>query len=381
MIAIAGAGIAGLALAGALRRAGRPVTIYEERPELAGTGAGITLWPNALAALDALGFGDAVRSIGNPIVAGGIRRPDGRWVRRIDRDRFERALGGRPLDAHRGELIGLLAAGVDTGAIRTGVAVGGFEQHATGVRVRLTDGSVETAEALVGADGYRSAVARHLGRLTERYTGYTAWRGIAQVDTSAVAAFETWAPGREFGFLPMRQDQTYWFAAGNQPEAGHSPGREAEIVSRLFAGWPDPIGTLVAHTPESAIARHDIHDRAVPRAWSAGRVALIGDAAHAMRPHLGQGGCQALTDAAALAAALAATDSPETAFRRYESTRRRAVLRCVRDAALAGRILHGRRIGAATAIAVAAHAPEIVALRYLGTIASKQAGLPHIHPD
>ncbi|WP_068275481.1 FAD-dependent monooxygenase [Aldersonia kunmingensis] len=339
-IGIAGAGIAGLALAGALHRSGYPVTVFEERPEFAPTGAGITIWPNALAALDSLGLGDRIRAAGNPVGAGGIRTADGRWLRRMDRARIEAALGEPLIAIHRVELIELLAEAIGTNDLRFSAGVTGFKPNGGRVKALLADGTTAEVDALIGADGFRSAIARQLQPdIRERYAGYTAWRGVAETDTAHLGddgePAEFWGRRHQFGFVPLGRGRTYWFATETAP-AATTFGDDLDHLRSTLHDWPSPVAALLDATACGAISRHDIYDRTVARRWSAGAVTLVGDAAHPMRPHLGQGGCQALEDAAILGR-LCEGSAPLDAFAEYERLRQRRARRYVRLSALAGR--------------------------------------------
>lgn len=374
-VVVAGAGIAGLAVAGALQRAGIEVLVLEERPEVSELGAGITLWPNALAALDALGVGDRVRDLSAAVDPGGVRRPDGGWQQRLDPTRARAVLGEQLRATERGTLIQVLGETVDPGSIRTGSAVGSFDVSGDGVLVHLEGGEVVEAAALVGADGFRSRVARtlHPG-LRERYAGYTAWRAIAPVEVPLVAATST-GEGCEVGYVPIGGGRTYWFATEPAPEGAAAAAGELEHLRARFAGWHDPIPSLAAATDPEVVIRHDIVDRASPDRWGSGPVTLVGDAAHAMRPHLGQGGCQALEGAAALALAIAGSDpaSLPAALRAYESGRRRRVRPIVRRSALLGRVIQQTGVRAAALSRLAGAAPQSLVLRQLASVAARSA--------
>lgn len=375
-LVIAGAGIGGLALAAALRRDGRRALVLEERDDPGEAGAGISLWPNALAALDDIGLGDAVRDAGCATSSGGIRRPDGRWLRRLSPGAVDAALGEPMVAIHRATLLELLADGAGADVVRTGTAVREAHRHAESVTVTTADGATLTTAGLIGADGIRSVVARHLDPgLRWRYSGYTAWRAVADVGLGGAEPAETWGPDGEFGYLALGADRTYWFASQVAPE-GEQADSELDHLADRLAGWHEPIAKLLAGTAPDAVLRHDIHDRDLPRRWASGRVVLIGDAAHPMRPHLGQGGCQAIIDAAVLARLIEASDDLPTAFARFEAARRRTVTRIVRQSALTGKALHARwPIGAAVA-ALARGVPERLLLRRLAAVAGASAYRP-----
>jgi 2-polyprenyl-6-methoxyphenol hydroxylase-like FAD-dependent oxidoreductase len=364
-VCIVGAGIAGLAIAGALAARGREVVVLEERPEVTGGPGGISLWPNAMAALARLGLEAEVRRTAREITGATIRDPTGRVLHGVADSRTRAALGGLPLVASRQSLVDVLVAKVPAGSVRTGIAVVGFDHTATGVRVKLADGTAFEASALIGADGYRSRVAEalHSAPLRERYAGYPAWRGVAPI--GGLEPMEIWGRGQIFGVAPLDEESTFWFAARRE-----APGGTAGLnhLCRVFHGWTEPIATLLAATPPEAVSRVDVCDRAQPRHWCQGRVLVVGDAAHPMRPHLGQGGCQALLDAATLVALLDRHDLA-TAFAAIEATRRRPVTRVVRASRSAGSVL-----GPRLASRLVAQVPDAVALRLLQKVAGAPAG-------
>ncbi|WP_183096136.1 FAD-dependent monooxygenase [Nocardioides stalactiti] len=375
-LVIAGAGIAGLALAAGLEHAGDapPYVLLDERPALGSTGGAITLWPNALAALDAIGVGDDVRRAGHALGAGSVRTHDGRLLRSLDLARSAAALGGPLVAVRRGELVEILHARVRPGTVRLGVAARGYRVEHGGVTV-LTDTDPVIGVALVGADGYRSEIARALHpQLPERYVGFPAWRGLADLGTrDGIEGVQIWGRGRELGIVPLGAHACYWFATAREP-AGGAADDELDHLRAAFAGWPDPVDRVLAATDPAVVTRNDVMDRAVPRRWTDGPVVVIGDAAHAMRPHLGQGGCQALVDAAVLARLLhgtgsSAAGSPLAAFGAFEALRRRPAERVVRMSRAAS-----RAVGAPTPVhRLSALVPDRLMLRSLARVAGTAA--------
>lgn len=130
--------------------------------------------------------------------------------------------------------------------------------------------------------------------------------------------------GHEFGWLPLRDGRTYWFATA-MLDSVSSDRSAREYLQTAFKHHPHPVPWLIDATPDVALLRNDIVDRATAARWTDGPVAVLGDAAHPMRPHLGQGGCQAIEDAAALAQLLPGTRSVEKALRSYARRRQRRV--------------------------------------------------------
>ena len=260
-ILIVGAGIAGLATAVALQRIGYPVAVLEEKADTS-AGAGISIWPNALAALDALGLGDAVRGSGGRVTAGALRWRDGAWLRRPSADRMVRALGEPLVVTRRADLTGILADALTPGTVRRGVAARGIESAPGGMRVTLSDGAVHEATAVIGADGVGSMVARHLnGPLRHRYAGYTAWRGISRHRLDPELAGQTLGAGTEVGHVPLGSDHTYWFATERTAEGGATPGGELEYLRGKYRDWAEPIPSLLAATAAADVLRNDLYDR------------------------------------------------------------------------------------------------------------------------
>lgn len=374
-IMVVGAGIAGLATAVALRRVGYDVTVVEQRTETA-AGAGISIWPNALAALDVLGLGEQVRAAGGRVSAGAVRWRDGRWLRRPATDRMVRALGEPLVIIHRGTLTEILAGALPAGTVTHGLAATALDVSGTAARITLSDGTVATMDAVVGADGVDSLVARHLnGELPRRYAGYTAWRGIASYAMDPELAGETMGPGLEVGHVPMGPAHTYWFATQRVPQGQTSADGEQAHLQRVFGSWPEPIPSLLASTDPATVLRNDLYDRASAATWARGRAVIVGDAAHPMRPHLGQGGCQGLEDASILAALTAGGETDlSSAFERFAQFRRRRVGVLVLESRTVGRVVN-MRPAALSGLASRATAliPEAVLTRHLASVAGRSA--------
>jgi 2-polyprenyl-6-methoxyphenol hydroxylase-like FAD-dependent oxidoreductase len=373
-ILVIGAGISGLATAVALQRRGHDVTVIEERIDTS-SGAGISIWPNALAALDEIGLGDSVRDAGGRVTAGALRWRDGRWWRHPSPQRLVKALGEPLVVIRRSALTGVLADALADGTVHTGLTARELVVTADGVRVTLSDSTTRNASAVIGADGTRSVVARHLnGALAHHYVGYTAWRGVADCTIDPEVAGEVLGPGIEFGHVPLGSERTYWFATERAP-AGHvAPHGELDYLRARFASWADPIPAVLAATDPDDVLRNDLYDRDQARQWSRGRVVVVGDAAHPMRPHLGQGGCQGLEDAAVLARFVDADDNLAAAFARFAAFRRRRVRPLVRESKLIGQIVNLRpALLSALASRATVLAPEALVTRHLAAIAARSA--------
>ena len=299
---IVGGGIAGLSSAIALHRHGWDVEVLERAPTISEVGSGLTLWSNALGALDVLGLGDQVRGSSSLEGSGGIRDSRGRWLSRTDvaaiRERF-----GDIAMIHRATLLDILRSALPPEALRVGVSVDGASPEGS---VRHSQGSSE-GDLVVGADGLRSEVRRALWPDSEpRYAGYTAWRFVTAFPADFGPGFESWGRGQRFGCTRLQDGRVYCFAVLDSAEGTASIGLAA--LRQRFATWHDPVPALLAATNEADLLHHDLYDIPALPTYVHDKVALVGDAAHAMTPNLGQGACQALEDAVALAEAAQGDD-------------------------------------------------------------------------
>src|SRR5579875_1228035 len=296
---IIGGGIAGLASALALTRHGWQVRVLERAPEFTEVGAGLSLWPNALRALDALGVGEAVR--GRAVLQGsvGIRDQAGRWLSRTSAADLKRRFGPTVM-IHRADLLAVLVAAVPPGALRPGTLVRAVRADGT---VTHSGGECR-ADLVVGADGLHSATRQSLwpGGPAPRYAGYTSWRMVCPA-LPITGTCEWWGRGERFGYSPLPDGRIYCYATANARE-GADDGGLAEL-RRRFGRWHHPIPALLDAADSGAVLHHDLYELPQLKTYVSGPVALAGDAAHAMTPNLGQGACQALEDAVVLGNVLA----------------------------------------------------------------------------
>ncbi|MEU8133506.1 FAD-dependent monooxygenase [Streptodolium elevatio] len=336
---VVGGGIGGLAAALALTRRGWRVEVWERAAEFTEIGAGLSLWPNALHALAALGLDGQVRDLAAVEAGGGVRDRAGRWLSRTDNSELERRFGMPLVVLHRADLVRALAEALPPGTLRASSEVTGIRDDGDGVVVE--GGGIRRVDLVVGADGLHSTVRRLQWpeAAAPRYAGYTAWRMITEpMPTPVGDGAATWGRGERFGFTALPGGRFYCFGTATVPAGGKAPGSERAEVLRRFGGWPKPIPDLLAAVPESAVLRHDIYDLPPLPDYVRGRVALLGDAAHAMTPNLGQGACQALEDAVVLAASLDAAPDIDAALARYDQARRSRTQMVVRRSARMGTI-------------------------------------------
>jgi 2-polyprenyl-6-methoxyphenol hydroxylase-like FAD-dependent oxidoreductase len=327
---VVGGGIGGLAAAVALRQHGWRVTVLERAGEFTEIGAGLSLWPNAMRALAALGLAERVRSLGAVETAGGVRGRRGRWLSRTDNAEIAARHGWPLVVVHRADLVRVLVEALPPESLRPDSEVRAVRPDSGAVEHR---GGVLRADLVVGADGLRSEVRRQWWPSAKgpRHAGCTAWRMITEpvADVPAEGAV-FWGRGERIGFTALPGGRFYCFAAAARDADG-------DVRSR-FGAWPHPIPALLAAVPEGGVLRHDVYDLPPLSTYVCGRVALLGDAAHAMDPFLGQGACQALEDAVTLAACLDATPDLDTALARYDRLRRPRTQAIVRRSARLGKV-------------------------------------------
>ena len=325
---VVGAGIGGLTAALGLARVGWSAVVLEQAESLGEVGAGLSLWPNAMRGLDALGVGDAVRAVSATGVSrGSLRLPSGRWLRHAHPDDVPVQL------VHRADLHRVLADALPGGWLRTGSTVTDVDD---GMVVYDTAGGprTEQADVVVGADGLRSAVrARHWPAARVEFDGRTVWRAVTEPDRPVGRASLTLGRTQQVGVLPLTDGRVYWFVLSAAAADGVRYDDEAGELRMRLAGWPEPIGALLDATPPERLLHHDIHVLEPLGTYVHGGTVLLGDAAHAQPPDLGQGACQAIEDAVALAAALGGEPDVAAGLARYDRERRprtQAVVRAAR---------------------------------------------------
>ncbi len=334
----------GLTLALTLARQGVPFRVFEKEVEGRETGAGLLLAPNGTRILRRLGIWEEAARAGHVTIAWRILEHTGAVLRelRIEREELE------ALSIHRAKLVELMRSCLPVGSVVDGASVREFRTGERSVALMLGDGLVCEGRGLIGADGLRSAVRRQLfGEKPLRYRGYVGWRGIAPFVPDGYggrALSETWGPGGRFGIAAVDARRTYWYASANGEEEWVEAGSERQgNLLRRFEGWHKPITDLIAATPNEDILLSRIYDGPRLRAWSKGNIALLGDAAHAMTPNLGQGACMAMEDGWALGSIIAAGLEPSEAFRRYEKARMRRANSIQRQSRAMGWVVQAER--------------------------------------
>jgi 2-polyprenyl-6-methoxyphenol hydroxylase-like FAD-dependent oxidoreductase len=371
-VVIVGGGIGGLALAIALRQRGIEAPVYEAAPELRAVGAGIWVPPNAMQVLGRLGLAEAVLREGARLERVELRDHRSGVLQSADMGEAARRFGYPTVAIHRGRLQRMLLDHLPADAVHVGRECSEVVAGDGGAVLRFADGSEVEAEVVVGADGAHSRVREAVAPGTRlRYSGQSSYRAVAPFrlpEGFAGVGWEVWGPGRRFGFSAIGHGEVYWYATldAHPGERDASPSETGRRLDAMAAPFPAPVPVLVAATDPERMVRTDMYDLAAIPAWHRGRIVLLGDAAHATTPNLGQGGAQAVEDAYVLAEQLAAHSRPEDAFSAFQRIRERKARMVVDTSRRLGRAAHLRTpIARALRNALLRRTPTAVAHRQM----------------
>jgi salicylate hydroxylase len=339
-IAIVGGGIGGLFAANALLAQGLQVSVYEQAPALGEVGAGVFLTPNSVRQLERAGLGPAVEKWGARVGPGSrYFRHDGSPIAPVqvtDSSGWNATFG-----MHRADLVELLADALPDNVVHTGHRCTGFEQRDDVARVTFSNGAVAEADVIVAADGIHSELRPYVFPPSNPvFSGSVAYRGVLPLERIPDWPTDAWlmwlGKAKHFLTFPVRAGQLINYvgfvpADEQMKESWSSPG-DPDVLRREFAGWDPRIETLLKQVQMTF--RWALYDREPLPTWTRGRLSLLGDAAHPMLPHLGQGANQSIEDGMALATILARADrtTVPAALAAYERLRRERVAQVQRGA-------------------------------------------------
>lgn len=334
---IAGAGIGGLTAAIALARAGHVVEVLEQAPALGEIGAGVTLAPNAMRVFDHLGLGEAIVAAGVEPARQRVQHwSDGRDLVAFERGQKVRDLYGAPyVYIHRADLHAILIAAFKAtgrGTIHLSAACVGATVEDNTALAHLADGRTLRADAVIGADGVKSAVRKIFDPGEPHFTGHVVWRAIVPVQGPVLQGLTDFpgihiGPGRMAVRYPLRGSSllnlVFFARQEGWAEEGWTIPANLSALRQIFAGWSDDVQVMLDSIDPAALYKWAVFARQPLDSWVRdGRIALLGDAAHAMTPFLGQGAAAAIEDALILARAFEAADDAPTALARYEIARK-----------------------------------------------------------
>jgi salicylate hydroxylase len=329
-VAVIGGGIGGMVAAIALLRRGVDVQVYEQAPQLGEIGAGVLMTPNSLRLLERMGLGGPLAKVGASVGKGSqYYRMDGTPVAPIlttDSSGWNGMYG-----MHRADLLGVLAATLPDGNINVGHKCIGFEQDGQGVRIDFENGAKAEADIAIAADGIQSVLREYVVAPSRPiHSGSVAYRGLIPAEK-----LPSWQPGvsqlwmgegKHFLVYPVRSGSLINYVgfvpSDEQTKESWSAPGDAGKLAREFSSWDPRVRELLAQVETTYW--WGLYDREPLAKWTSGRLTLLGDAAHPMLPHLGQGANQSIEDGIALAIILAASDPGQApaALEAYERLRR-----------------------------------------------------------
>lgn len=333
--AIVGGGIGGMSVAVALRNQGFEVVVFEQAAELGEIGAGVLLTPNGVRALNHLGLGQAVAESGGRVGAGShYYRMDGTAIAPIvttDSTGWNGMFG-----MHRADLLSILASTLPADAVRAGHKCIGFEQDTSTCRLAFENGESVDADVVIAADGIQSVLKQYVAEPSDPiHSGSVAYRGLLRTELLAFwpeGVSRLWmGDGKHFLVYPVRRGELLNYV-GFVPspeetrESWSAPGDPAKLAE-AFRGWDPDVEVLLSKV-ESTFW-WGLYDREPLTRWTSGRLALLGDAAHPMLPHVGQGANLAIEDGVALAEILSDADAStvSSALVAFEELRRKRATR------------------------------------------------------
>ena len=327
-ILIVGGGIAGCCAAIALTQTGHRVRIVEKQEAWRFQSSGIFVYANGLESLGKIGLLQDILAAGFPVPEGRNAYYDhtGKPIVETryptaDAGRIPAILGIKRAEMHRVMAARVAALGVP---VQLGTTVTGLEDGAGGVTATLSDGSVARADLVIAADGVRSATRALIGiEVAPRYTGVGVWRAVHRRPPELTDKIMMMGPAKRFGIMPISDGLLYTFGTVAEPEDSYyAPEDWPRLMAARFAEFTGPAAPFLAELGAGTEVLYTaVEEIVLPLPWHRGRVQLIGDAAHASTPFMGQGGAMAMQDAVVLAEALAAHNTLEAALTGFGEAR------------------------------------------------------------
>jgi 2-polyprenyl-6-methoxyphenol hydroxylase-like FAD-dependent oxidoreductase len=326
-ITIIGGGIGGLTTAIALQQRGFDVKVYEAASEIKAVGAGLWIAPNAINIFERLGIAHTIKNAGNQLIMSCLGDHEGNALTSVDFSKIAVKYKNGTTTIHRGILQNILLNNVKPNTVKTNFRLKSIENTEGGIRIHFENGETIQTDILIGADGINSMVRKHLfGDIPLRYSGQTCWRGIAKMQMqNPKHTAELWGTkgGLRAAYTQVNAEEVYWYITLKTEKGAKIPQNEVKIyLKNLVSEFNSEIQKAIENTDNQYIIQNDLFDiNPLPR-WYQGNFVLLGDAAHATTPNLGQGACQAIEDAYYLAACLSDTPSVIEAFSIYQTKRK-----------------------------------------------------------
>jgi len=338
---IAGAGIAGLTLAKVLQDLGYDYEIFEASSEVRGIGAGFGLASNAMKAFEILGMSDEVAPLGHMLEDFEIQDWQEKTILKADTERLRKNYNTDNFAIHRADLHRYLVSKIDSSKIKTTKKVRLFEQSYEKVVLHFEDGTSTEGAYLIGADGINSVIRQQLLKQSKpRYAGYICWRAIVEDTTyHSKKSIETWGANGRFGLTPLVNNQIYWYACVNTPLNSAVYNFTIDDIKKQFHDYSGQIRNVLQKTTQENLITAPIMDIKPINNYAFNRVLLIGDAAHATTPNMGQGACMAVEDVCVLFDELQQNETDVlTAFEQFNLRRLKRTHYIIDTSRLAGKV-------------------------------------------
>ncbi|RLJ32688.1 2-polyprenyl-6-methoxyphenol hydroxylase-like FAD-dependent oxidoreductase [Chryseobacterium sp. 7] len=322
-ISIIGAGIGGLTLGNVLKQHHYDFTIYESAPEIKPVGAGIMMAVNAMQVFDGLGLKEKIENAGNKIHRIIISDESMRPISKTEILELEKQYNSCNVAIHRAELQRILAENLNQDSIQLNHSLQKIRKEENYILDFENGNQVESA-IVFGADGIKSPIRNQILKTgTIRNSGQKCWRGLVDFDLPEKhhqEAFEMWGKGKRFGFVKISDKKVYWYACINEKNFG----KHLEIAE-IFRDFNSLPVEIIEATASENIICNTISDLAPIPQWYSENLCLIGDAAHATTPNMGQGACQAIEDAYIMGKLLENHQDFNAVFEKFQNIRRKKV--------------------------------------------------------
>ena len=341
IIDIIGAGIGGLTTAIALEQKGIKVRVFEQAKAIKSVGAGIILANNAMQVYDKLGLRKEIEQNGNHISSMNITRPNLYPISKVDLSFFEKKYNVRNIAIHRGNLQQILVQKLKSTSLNLNHHLAKIDITPNGYLLNFSNSKQIPSSIVIGADGINSIVRQSVFSNSKiRYAKQICWRGVTQFELPSKyknELNEAWGKKDRFGFVQLDKRKVYWYALKSfKKNINEFP---LNNIEKYFNDYDPLIKNIISSTPKEQINTAEISDLKPLSTWYKKNVCLIGDAAHAMTPNMGQGACQAIEDAYTLSHYLV-KHTPIKAFEAFQKARIAKAQKVVNTSWMIGKIAH-----------------------------------------
>ena len=320
-IVIIGAGIAGLTAAIAFEKLDYKVILFESTPKIKAVGAGLGIAGNAIGAFKILEIDQLIINSGKKLDHFPILDQKGNVLYSVSSDKIKKRFEVENFTIHRADLHNALLSQLRSSKIVTAKTLKSIQKQKDFYRLTFEDGSTYEAKNIIGADGINSKIRTFINPKSKiRFSGYDCWRGVIENNLNIKNGSETWGKNGRFGIVPLADNKVYWYLCKNRKSVKPDKLSKSELMN-LFKDYHEPISKIIHATSEDSILFNPINDLQPHNIYAKKSILLIGDAAHATTPNLGQGACQAIEDIATLYQLLSKNDNLQESFKTFQSIR------------------------------------------------------------